>query len=254
LELSKLQNEVYSYIDLENSKNSNFKDYKLYLFKFIYNKHSIRIFMTKRGPLNSFFLGQYRFNEHVGPEDGDYIIDCGACWGDSTLEFASRVGDRGKIFAYEFIPKSKQILKKNIELNPSLAERIELIDNAVWNESGIDAYYKDNGPGSRVEMQIFNEYEGKTKTLSIDDLVKTRKVPRLDWIKMDIEGAEPYALEGSIYTIKRFRPNLAISIYHNMDDFSQITPWLEELGVGYKFYIKHFTIHSEETVLFAIVN
>ena len=167
-------------INFQDFIDSNFDNHKLYLHNFIYNNLKIKLYLTESGILNSFFLGQYRLNENCAPKDGDFIIDCGACWGDSTIEFAASVGDEGKVFAYEFIPRSKEIFQKNIELNPSLTERIELIDNAVWNRSGIDVYYKDDGPGSRVEMETFNGYESTTTTISIDDLVETYNIPRLD--------------------------------------------------------------------------
>ena len=247
--LKKIQN----FIDYKDCIKSNFEDRNLYMHRFQYKGNQLSLYHTECGPLNAFFLGQYRLDHNIAPKEGDYIIDCGACWGDSTCEFAASSGDNGKVFAYEFIPKSKEILQNNIDLNPSLSNRIEIIDHAVWSESKIHFFYKDNGPGSRVEMDSFSDHEGKVTTLSIDDLIKQKKINKLDWIKMDIEGAEPHALKGAQQTIKEFKPNLAISIYHNMNDFSNIVPRLSHLNLGYKFYVRHFTIHSEETVLFATV-
>ena len=241
-------------IDFDKSIHSNFSGTKLYLHKFFYKNVPIKLYLSKFGSLNAFFLGQYRFSDARSAKEAEYIIDCGACWGDSTIEFATSIKNEGKVFAYEFIPKNKEILQKNINLNPSLSNRIELVDHAVWSKSNLDVYYKDCGPGSRVQLDVFSEHDGKTSTLTIDDLVELKCLPKVDLIKMDIEGAEPYALEGAVKTIKKYRPNLAISIYHNMDDFSKITPWLDNLGVGYKFYVRHFTIHSEETIMFAVKN
>jgi hypothetical protein len=68
---------------------------------------------------------------------------------------------------------------------------------------------------------------------------------------MDIEGAEPVALKGAIKTIKKYRPKLAIAIYHSMNDFVGIPKWIDDLGLGYKLFLGHYTIHSEETVIFA---
>jgi hypothetical protein len=68
---------------------------------------------------------------------------------------------------------------------------------------------------------------------------------------MDIEGAELFALEGARNTIRRFKPKLAIAIYHSIDDFVTIPKWIMDLDVDYNFYLGHYTIHEEETVFFA---
>ena len=71
---------------------------------------------------------------------------------------------------------------------------------------------------------------------------------------MDIEGAELPALKGAEMSIRRFKPKLAISVYHKQEDIWKIQHWIEGLDLGYRFYLRHFTIHAEETVLFAIAD
>jgi hypothetical protein len=68
---------------------------------------------------------------------------------------------------------------------------------------------------------------------------------------MDIEGAELGALRGAERTLREFRPRLAISVYHREDDLVEIPRYLDGLGLGYEFFLDHFTIYGEETVLFA---
>jgi hypothetical protein len=87
--------------------------------------------------------------------------------------------------------------------------------------------------------------------MAIDQLLDRPDVTRIDFIKMDIEGAELAALHGAEQTLKRFRPKLAITVYHQLADFWEIPQYIESLGLGYRFYLRHFTIHAEETVLFA---
>ena len=89
-------------------------------------------------------------------------------------------------------------------------------------------------------------------TLKIDDVVGTAEFPKVDFIKMDIEGAEQQALRGAVGCIRRFKPKLAITVYHSLQDFWEIPQWIDNLGLGYSFNLRHFTIHAEETVLFAI--
>jgi FkbM family methyltransferase len=136
-------------------------------------------------------------------------------------------------------------------LNPVLKERISVIQNPVWENSEETMYYVDNGPGSRVFTKEEAIYDGKVSSLSIDDLVHKNSIQRIDFIKMDIEGAEPYALKGAKETIKKFKPKLAIAIYHSLNDFVSIPMFINELGLGYEFHFAHCSIHEEESILFA---
>ena len=74
---------------------------------------------------------------------------------------------------------------------------------------------------------------------------------RVDFIKLDIEGAELDALRGAPPDPLRDRPRLAISLYHRPEDWTTIPRFLADLDRSYRFSLGHFTIHAEETVLFA---
>ena len=73
---------------------------------------------------------------------------------------------------------------------------------------------------------------------------------------MDIEGGEMIALKGAIKTIKKYKPILAISIYHNIEQFFGVKIFLENLDLGYNFEIKKLSIFhpSDEIYLLAIPN
>jgi FkbM family methyltransferase len=200
----------------------------------------------------TFVKEQYRYvrdGVRVEVEPGDVSIDGGSCWGDTALYMAEKGGPNGKVFAVEFVPNNVAILKKNLALNPSLEARVEVVENPLWETSGKRLYMLDRGPASRVYE---TQEPGTTAidTLSIDDLVAQRGLQKVDFIKMDIEGAELPSLKGAIETIKRFRPKLAICVYHRPQDWLEISRFVESLGLGYKMYLDHFTVFAEETVLF----
>jgi hypothetical protein len=88
-------------------------------------------------------------------------------------------------------------------------------------------------------------------TRTIDSLVMSNEVKRVDLIKMDIEGSELDALQGGENSLKRWRPKLAISLYHRPEDLFSIPLWLNSLNCGYRFFLDHYSIHHEETVLYA---
>ena len=69
---------------------------------------------------------------------------------------------------------------------------------------------------------------------------------------MDIEGSELKALKGGEKTILSDRPQMAISIYHSMNDFVSIPLYLNNILENYTFHIGHYSYNHCETVLYAI--
>ena len=231
----------------------SFLNWKLSHFDLEPLGYPMTVFGRPPGMQHVFQLEQYRYNHSVDikAEPGDYVIDAGACWGEVALYFAHRVGPSGRVFAFEFIPENKRVFEENLSLNPELRTRIDVVDHPVWKESGVTMYFTDNGPGSVVSMQSMPAAAGSVQSVSLSDFAKQRALPRVDFIKMDIEGAEIDALLGAEEILRRFRPKLAISVYHKPDHVVAIPEYLDSLKLGYRFYLDHFTTHMEETVLFA---
>ena len=228
---------------------------------FILYKHDLRpigypisFYFTSMGVLTDFIIKQYEYNNSstiIKAEKGDVVLDCGACWGDTALYFSNEAGAEGKVYSFEFIPSNIKIFEKNLALNQELSKNIKIITHPVWESSGEKLYYKDFGPGSRVSGTKMENNSGETVTLTIDELVTQEGLSRVNFIKMDIEGAELFAVKGALETIIKFRPKLAIALYHSLSDFYTIAQFLKELDLGYKFYFQHATIHAGESVLFA---
>lgn len=212
-----------------------------------------KIFSVGSAVAITYFIQQYASQDgewDVSVREGDYVIDAGACWGDTSIYFAEQAGVGGRVFSFEFLPANINIFKRNMQLNPEFAGRVTLIPSPVWGTDGQELHYKDNGPGSRM-----NTAEGNTAiTVSIDSMVREQNIPRIDFIKMDVEGAELEALKGAENTIRTHRPRMALCVYHNNYlDLVNIPIWLDKLELGYKFRLKHASIFDEETVLFATV-
>ena len=89
----------------------------------------------------------------------------------------------------------------------------------------------------------------ETQCVRIDDIIDNEKIPT--FIKMDVEGAEKNAILGAENTISRYKPRLAISIYHKPKDIIEIPTLLKELVPEYKFAIRHYSTNVYETVLYA---
>jgi FkbM family methyltransferase len=217
--------------------------------------YPISIFSNKLANVTTFVHQQYRCETPDGPIEcspGDYVIDAGGCYGDTALYFSHLAGPTGRVASFEFFPQNLTVFRKNLEINSELAGRIHIHENPVWVESGKELFVSGSGPGTTVTENKVTQDATSVTTLKIDDVVGTADFPKVDFIKMDIEGAEQQALRGAEECIRRFKPKLAITVYHSLQDFWEIPQWVDNLGLGYKFYLCHFTIHAEETVLFAI--
>ncbi len=219
--------------------------------------YDISTYCTSRGGSYIFLQKQYELDHEDAvckAETGDIVIDAGACWGETSLYFAHEVGETGKVISFEFIPSNLTVLKKNLAVNPLLEERVTIIPNPIWINSDQTLYYVDWGPGSRVSFEkLRSDFENtQRKTTSIDNTISKLSLPRIDFIKMDIEGAELQALKGAEKTLRQFHPKVAISLYHSLEDFITIPQYLDSLGLKYTFYLEHHTIYENETVLFGL--
>ncbi len=212
----------------------------------------IKLIGTPLTILTLFQYKQYFYSRSndIGPVKGDIVIDGGACRGDVALHFAHAVGENGQVHAFEFVPANLEFLIKNIEMNSALSARIKIVEKALSQQTGERLYYEDRGPSTCLSGNA--SAGAATDTISIDHYVASQNLARVDFIKMDIEGSEENALMGAYHTIKRFKPKLSICIYHKPDDFYKLPFIIQKINPGYRFYIDHYTIYEEETVLYAI--
>ena len=209
-----------------------------------------------------FLLEQYRYahgGAEVGARPGDVVLDVGGGWGDSALYFAAAVGPAGRVYTFELEPGNLAVLRANLALNPELAQRIEVVELAVWDRSGRQVAFSPAGASTRVSGEATagapggaaGGATGIVETVTIDEFVAARGLDRVDLVKLDIEGAERRALDGAGGTLARFKPSLALSAYHREDDLFALPAAIAGLGLGYRLYLDTFSAIEDETVLFA---
>jgi FkbM family methyltransferase len=212
--------------------------------------NSIKLEAAPLAVLNTFFLAQYERpvpGAVIAAQTGDVVIDGGGCWGDTALYFAEKVGSRGQVFTFEFAPGNLTVMKRNLSQNSGLANRITIVQNALWKDSGTVVNFDEAGASTSVGKAGSLSVE----TMAIDDFVRENKLERVDLIKLDIEGAEASTLEGAIETLNRFRPKLAIAGYHKPNDICDLPKLIRQICPSYQIYLDHFTIHLEETMIYA---
>jgi FkbM family methyltransferase len=211
----------------------------------------IRLHSHPRFILNTFVLDQYGYDgsaDTVRADEGDVVIDGGSGWGDTALHFADLVGPEGQVHSFEFVPENLELLRENLRLNPHLASRIVLHTHALWRRSDESISYENRGPGSSV---VHGHKPDPVDTIAIDDFVAREGLDRLSFIKLDIEDAEEAALVGAASTVRRWRPKLAVAIYHSNEQFLGVPERICELEPSYRLFLDHMTTHTEETILYA---
>jgi FkbM family methyltransferase len=158
--------------------------------------------------------------EKYCPEDA-VILDVGANIGAVACAL-SVIAPKGKTYAIEASPMIHKLLEKNLEANN--IKNVEPINVAASDHNGTVFFQEDPSylAGSRVVAEGDGTVRGvNVAAVRIDDLMKDRKIDRLDFIKMDVEGHEQEALEGMRQTLSKFKPfcvlefNAFVMIYHN---------------------------------------
>lgn len=164
---------------------------------------------------------------------GDWVIDAGANIGMFSLFASKKVGDKGKVFSFEPVPETQKLLKRNIELNG--IKNIEVIPFALGEKKGELNF--SIFPESLECSSGFFDNEGsreKVSQITLDEFVEENKIPKIDFIKSDVEGMERNLLMGAKNTIKKFKPKLAICIYHRPDDPELLEKMIKDFVPEYK--------------------
>ena len=149
-------------------------------------------------------------------QKGDIVLDCGANVG----VFARKALDAGafKVIAIEPAPENLECLRRN--LRSEIASGFVVIyAKGVWDKDDLLEMNVDpkNSAGDSFVIQREGSHKVRLPLTTIDKMVAELGLPRVDYIKMDIEGAEPKALAGANSTIARWKPRLSISAYHEPD-------------------------------------
>jgi FkbM family methyltransferase len=149
---------------------------------------------------------------------GDIVLDCGASDGDFTRE-ALRAGAK-TVVSVEISPSSIECIRRN--LAPEIASgRVIVYPKGVWDRDATLTLYVDdtNFAANTVALRPGSARAAVAVPLTtIDKIAAELHLPRVDFIKMDVEGAEVRAIAGARGTIARFKPRLSIATEHKPDD------------------------------------
>lgn len=177
----------------------------------------------------------------------EIFVDVGAFTGDSIKEFMEVVKNKfDKVYAFE--PDAANIAEAYKSIND---ERVTFYKYGVGKEKGISYFLneqeKPNEAVCATQQKTDKAFE--VEVVRLDDIIRDR----VTYIKMDIEGMEMDALMGGRELICRYKPKLAVSVYHKMEDIIEIPYYINNLGLDYKLYLRHYwDCNGTDTILFAI--
>jgi FkbM family methyltransferase len=168
-------------------------------------------------------------------QEGDVVLDCGANVGTfARLAFQDRAA---KVIAIEPAPENLECLRRTFP--KEIAEgKLVLYPKGVWDKDDFLTMNVDPG-NSAADSFVIQQKDAKASTVklpltTIDKLVAELGLDRVDFIKMDIEGAETKALRGGAATIRKFKPRMALSTYHLPGDAQEVPAIVKGLRADYE--------------------
>ncbi|MBN8560372.1 MAG: FkbM family methyltransferase [Leptolyngbya sp. UWPOB_LEPTO1] len=162
------------------------------------------------------------FRENYEPEldylyqtvtEGDVFIDAGANCGIYTLLASCLVGNSGLVLSFEPGVESFNTIQQNLKLNH--LSNVRLFKTALSDHTGTaHLYHIDNAPssyslGSGTDPAVESETVDVT---TLDAILTAQGIETVDFIKMDVEGAEELVLKGAYSTIEKMRPKILFEV------------------------------------------
>jgi FkbM family methyltransferase len=159
-------------------------------------------------------IDEFEHRHRVKP--GEVVVDAGAFNGILMSIFASQVGPSGRVLAFEPDAVNRKKALRNWELNGRPAH-VEIIPAGLWDSETEIEFCERGALGSSAFWDGPGGNRVRVHTTTLDQVVRERNLQRVDFVKMNIEGAEIKALLGARDTIRQFRPHFAISTDHFVD-------------------------------------
>jgi len=170
-----------------------------------------------------------------GVHPGDVVLDCGANIGVFTRVALQR--GASLVVAIEPVPENLASLQRNFA--PEIAAgKVVIYPKGVWDRDDVLTMQIDEESSARDSF-IGNRVSSHKHTISLpvttlDRMAQELNLKRVDFIKMDIEGAEQKALAGGRQTIVRNHPRMALCTYHRPEDAAGVPRLVKDFVPGYQ--------------------
>jgi FkbM family methyltransferase len=170
--------------------------------------------------------------EYFNPNEGDTVVDVGAHIGLYSLIAAKRVGPSGKVIAIEPDPENCKILKKNILLNQ--LSNVEALECAVYSTRGKLRLFLPELEQGRTIFNTVMQDRARTSTNfleveanTLDNILESINITEVNWIKIDVEGAELEVLKGAVNTLSSNKNITLVVEIHGMEIYMEMIKYLK---------------------------
>jgi FkbM family methyltransferase len=158
---------------------------------------------------------------------GDICVDGGANQGVYTLAFLARAGKEGSVIAIEPMEYCINLITESAKSNGF--EIPFTVQAALSNKPGTAVLDYSDGVGFGSIVRDFgNNHTVEVETTTIDLIVENMRLKKVDFIKLDIEGAELLALEGATNTMRNLRPTICLECEN--DRVYEVSKYLENFN------------------------
>jgi FkbM family methyltransferase len=211
-----------------------------------------------RSILNIYLMQQgievphHAYSEQYFPEDIEFskgygcFINCGAYDGDTIRQLVKKTGKINMLVCFEpEMENFKRLSEYLVSEQYCIADTIIALPCGV-HDSARQLYFES---GCSVNSAISESGDTLIQCISLDEMLHGLGPT---FIQMDIEGAEPEALNGAIRTIKASQCDLAISVYHEPSHLWRIPLFIHALNSKYRFYLRNYSGGVTDTVLYAV--
>lgn len=172
------------------------------------------------------------------------LVDCGAFDGDVARSALAGGRTIRRLVAFEPDLENFARLRSWISGTPELGEAIAL-PAAVGDANCTLSFAGGLATSSRLDPQGSH----RVPCLRLDDVLPRFPV---NYLKLDVEGAEAAVLRGAAGLIRRHRPCMAVSIYHRPEDLFDLPRQIDEIAPGYRFHLRAHAMAGIDTLLYAL--
>ena len=187
----------------------------------------------------------YEYPGKVEVKPGDWVVDGGACEGFFSLYCLSK---GASVLAVEPNPRMAQALKNT--LKPYIEEgRAKVVQAALGEkeeETELVLNYRNAGGSSLITVPSRGSSSVRVSVVPLDRLVEKEKIPRVDFVKLDVEGFEREVIRGAKELVCHQEPRWAIACYHRTDDHEILPTLLMEFCPSYQTFTRGVVVSTLE--------